>query len=133
MLVLSRKQGERIMINDDVEIVVIQAGGKNIRLGFRAPQSVRIRNREVYVKEMKENSVTIEKMREVQETMSQQEISAQSMEMSQKMVYGKVRVEKQDFKNESDFVRATREAVNDALDGMCKRAAIEEWGTNENE
>lgn len=47
MLVLSRKQGERIMV-DCVEITVVQVRGGKVRLGFRAPQHVAIHRQEIY-------------------------------------------------------------------------------------
>ena len=39
MLVLTRKVGESIQINDDVKITVIEVKGKNIRLGIDAPKT----------------------------------------------------------------------------------------------
>ncbi len=41
MLVLSRKVGERILIGDDIEVVVTQIKGK-VTLGVTAPKDVRI-------------------------------------------------------------------------------------------
>ena len=48
MLVLSRKQGERIMVDDCVEITVVQVGGGKVRLGFCAPEHVAIHRQEIY-------------------------------------------------------------------------------------
>ncbi len=42
MLVLSRKVNERIQIGDDVEIVIVRIGGKNVRIGVIAPKEVQI-------------------------------------------------------------------------------------------
>jgi len=42
MLVLSRKANERILIGDDVEIVVVEVRGKRVRLGIKAPGETRI-------------------------------------------------------------------------------------------
>lgn len=42
MLVLSRKVEETIFLGEDIEIVVIEVKGGRVRLGVRAPQSVRI-------------------------------------------------------------------------------------------
>ena len=42
MLVLSRKIGERILIGDDVEIVVTAIEGSRVRIGIVAPRSLRV-------------------------------------------------------------------------------------------
>lgn len=47
MLVLSRKPGERIVIGDGIEIVVLDARRGHVRLGFIAPHEVRIHRQEV--------------------------------------------------------------------------------------
>ena len=48
MLVLSRKQGERIMVDDHVEITVVEIRGGKVRLGFCAPEHVAIHRQEIY-------------------------------------------------------------------------------------
>ena len=47
MLVLSRKQGERVIIGDGIEVMVLGTQGKHVRLGFTAPAEVRIHRQEV--------------------------------------------------------------------------------------
>lgn len=42
MLVLSRKAGEKIDVGDDAQIEVLQIRGNTVRLGLRAPDSVRL-------------------------------------------------------------------------------------------
>ena len=42
MLVLSRKIGEQIIINDDIVVTVVSVKGNQVRLGFTAPPSVSI-------------------------------------------------------------------------------------------
>ena len=37
MLVLSRKEGERILIGDDIRITVVRLSGGGVRLGIEAP------------------------------------------------------------------------------------------------
>lgn len=48
MLVLTRKIGERIMIGDDVEVVVIELRPDRVRLGISAPKEVEVHREEVY-------------------------------------------------------------------------------------
>lgn len=42
MLVLSRKEGERLVIGDDVVITVTKISGNRITLGIDAPRDVRV-------------------------------------------------------------------------------------------
>jgi carbon storage regulator len=47
MLVLSRKKNERICINDDITITVVEIRGDKVRLGIEAPQTVKVHRQEV--------------------------------------------------------------------------------------
>ncbi len=47
MLVLSRKVGERVVLDDNVVVTVIAIRGNQVRLGFEAPDSVVIRRSEL--------------------------------------------------------------------------------------
>ncbi|MBI4384641.1 MAG: carbon storage regulator CsrA [Nitrospinae bacterium] len=55
MLVLTRKIGESIKINDDVKITVVEVKGKNIRIGIEAPKETKIYREEVFLKIKQEN------------------------------------------------------------------------------
>ena len=57
MLVLTRKVGESIQINDDVKITVIEVKGKNIRLGIDAPKTTKVYREEVFLKIQEENKI----------------------------------------------------------------------------
>lgn len=48
MLVLSRRKDERIIIGDDVEIMVVEIRGDKVRLGINAPKEMPVHRREVY-------------------------------------------------------------------------------------
>lgn len=48
MLVLSRKKNERIVINDDITIVVIEIRGDKVGLGVEAPKEVPVHRQEVF-------------------------------------------------------------------------------------
>lgn len=48
MLVLTRKLGESIAIDDNIKIVVVQIKGKQVRLGIKAPSETKIHREEVY-------------------------------------------------------------------------------------
>ena len=48
MLILSRKAMEKIRVNDDITIVVLEIRENSVRLGFEAGKEVRINRQEVY-------------------------------------------------------------------------------------
>ena len=48
MLVLSRKKNERIVINHDITIMVVEIRGDKVRLGVEAPKEIPVHRREVY-------------------------------------------------------------------------------------
>ena len=56
MLVLSRKQGEKLLIGDDITITVIEIRGDRVCLGFEAPGEVAIHRKEVWQKISQEAS-----------------------------------------------------------------------------
>ena len=48
MLVLSRKQGEVIVIGDDVTVTIVEVRGNRVKLGFTAPDEMSIRREEIH-------------------------------------------------------------------------------------
>ena len=48
MLVLRRRESEKVMIGDDVSITVIAIDGGTVKLGIEAPSSVGVHRFEVY-------------------------------------------------------------------------------------
>ncbi|MFI2857105.1 carbon storage regulator CsrA [Paenibacillus sp. JSM ZJ436] len=59
MLVLSRKVGESIVIQDEIEVTVLAVEGDTVRIGIQAPKSVGIYRKEVYatIQESNRNSI----------------------------------------------------------------------------
>lgn len=55
MLALSRKQGESIMIGNDVEITILDVRNDQVKIGIRAPKSVGIYRKEIYLQIQEEN------------------------------------------------------------------------------
>ncbi|MBB3130892.1 carbon storage regulator [Paenibacillus rhizosphaerae] len=49
MLVLSRKKGESIIIQDEIEITILAVEGDNVRLGITAPDHIDIFRKEIYL------------------------------------------------------------------------------------
>jgi carbon storage regulator len=54
VLVLSRKENERIVIGDGIELVILNARRGSVRLGFTAPIHVPIHRKEVALRIEKE-------------------------------------------------------------------------------
>lgn len=48
MLVLSRKKGESIIIDDQIEITVLSVDADTIKIGIAAPKNIDIYRKEVY-------------------------------------------------------------------------------------
>ncbi|MCF3191478.1 carbon storage regulator CsrA [Pseudomonas bubulae] len=48
MLILTRRVGETIRINDDISIQVLGICGQQVRLGITAPDEVAVHREEVY-------------------------------------------------------------------------------------
>jgi carbon storage regulator len=49
MLVLTRKKGEAIIIQDDIEITVLSVEGDTVKIGISAPKHMDIFRQEVYL------------------------------------------------------------------------------------
>lgn len=56
MLVLSRKTGESIQIDDDIFVTVSEVKGGRVRLSIDAPRSVRIVRKEVLERDFHEDA-----------------------------------------------------------------------------
>lgn len=48
MLIISRNIGEKLRISDDIEIMVLDVTGQQVRLGIKAPKSISVHREEVY-------------------------------------------------------------------------------------
>lgn len=59
MLALSRKKEEAIVINNDVEVVVLEIKGDQVKLGISAPKSVPIYRKEVYLQIQESNKESV--------------------------------------------------------------------------
>ena len=55
MLALTRKKGEALVINNNIEITVLEIRGDQIKLGITAPKDVPVYRKEVYLQIQKEN------------------------------------------------------------------------------
>ena len=55
MLALSRKQGESIVVGNNIEITVLEAKGDQVKIGISAPKSVPVYRKEIYAQIQEEN------------------------------------------------------------------------------
>ena len=59
MLALSRKQGESIVIGNNIEITVLEAMGDQVKIGISAPKSVPVYRKEIYAQIQEENRESV--------------------------------------------------------------------------
>jgi len=55
MLYLTRKIGDSIIINNNIELTVMEVRGKTVKLGFSFPQGASILRKELHQKIMEQN------------------------------------------------------------------------------
>ncbi|MCW5941765.1 MAG: carbon storage regulator CsrA [Fimbriimonadaceae bacterium] len=48
MLVLTRKVHQSIIIGDEIEVVILEVRGEQVRLGIRAPRNVAVHRKEIF-------------------------------------------------------------------------------------
>ena len=60
MLALSRKKGEALIINNNIEVTVLEIKGDQVKLGISAPKEVPIYRKEVYVQIQEANKAATE-------------------------------------------------------------------------
>ena len=52
MLVLTRKEGQQLVINSDIVVTVVSCGNGRVRLGVKAPQHVSVDRGEIHERKM---------------------------------------------------------------------------------
>lgn len=58
MLVLTRKKGQKIVIGDNIEIVILDNDFNNIKIGVNAPRNVSVYREEVYLEIKRANEMS---------------------------------------------------------------------------
>ncbi len=59
MLALTRKKGESIIVNNDIEISILELRGDQVKIGISAPKEVPVYRKEVYLQIQKENEAAL--------------------------------------------------------------------------
>ncbi len=60
MLYLTRKVGDSVVINEDIEVTVVEVRGKTVKLGFDFPPDVSVLRREIFDRIQAENRAAAE-------------------------------------------------------------------------
>ena len=60
MLALTRKKGESLVINNNIEVTILEIRRDQIKLGISAPRDVSIYRKEVYLQIQEENKAALE-------------------------------------------------------------------------
>ena len=58
MLALTRKKGESIVLGNDIELVVLDIRGDQVKVGISAPKNVPVYRKEIYLQIQEENKAT---------------------------------------------------------------------------
>ena len=59
MLVLTRRQGEKFMIGDDVSVVILSVKGSQVRVGVTAPLDVAVHREEIFERIKRDSDATL--------------------------------------------------------------------------
>ena len=59
MLALTRKKGESLVVNNNIEITVLEIRGDQIKIGISAPKNVPVYRKEVFLQIQKENEASL--------------------------------------------------------------------------
>jgi carbon storage regulator len=60
LLVLTRKHNQSIMIGSNIEIMIVEIRGDQVKIGIKAPKNVSIYRSEIYEEIMNENKLATE-------------------------------------------------------------------------
>ena len=55
MLILSRKTNQKILIENDIELTIIEVRGDQVKIGIKAPQEIQVFRQELYKEIQAEN------------------------------------------------------------------------------
>ena len=61
MLILSRRVGQSVKIQDDITVTILEIRGNQARLGFQAPETIEVHRQEIFdrIQQEKKNDITV--------------------------------------------------------------------------
>ncbi|OOC63754.1 carbon storage regulator CsrA [Paenibacillus ihbetae] len=71
MLILSRNKGQKIMINDNIILSVLEINGDQVRIGIEAPPTVTIYREEIYEAIKQQNRHAVEFNSNIEDILNQ--------------------------------------------------------------
>lgn len=57
MLVLTRKKNQSIMVGENIEVIVVDIKGDQVKLGIKAPKDVAVHRKEIFEEIQSENKL----------------------------------------------------------------------------
>lgn len=60
MLILTRRAGESIYLDDNIKITILEVQGKQVKLGLTVPDDMTVYREEVYLRISEENRLALE-------------------------------------------------------------------------
>ncbi len=74
MLALTRRKGEALVINNNIEVVVLDVKGDHIKIGINAPKQIPVYRKELYtqVQEANEKSGSTSDMEQLESLLGNQ-------------------------------------------------------------
>jgi len=60
MLALSRKKGESLILNNNIEVTILEVKGDQVKVGISAPKSVPVYRKEVYAQIEEANKAAVD-------------------------------------------------------------------------
>jgi len=51
MLILTRRIGEKLLIGDDIEVVVLDVNRNQVKVGIKAPRDLTVLREELYIRD----------------------------------------------------------------------------------
>lgn len=85
MLVLTRRLGESIWINDDIRIVIQNIRGNQVRVGIDAPKEMVVHREEIYQKIHQENREAVHATGELEQVRRIYNTINSTLEASEKL------------------------------------------------
>lgn len=72
MLALSRKKGESLVVNNNIEITVMDIRGDQVKIGIKAPKEVPVYRKEIYmqIEDANKEAATSEGLKNLQQMLS---------------------------------------------------------------